>query len=290
MSGPRFSVVVTTYNRPGQLVKCLEALALSNYPREAWELVVVDDGGDEPLEPLVAQFASRMDVRCFRQRNAGPGAGRNLGARMARYEFLAFTDDDCTPTPDWLPILAESLAAQPDRLVGGRTINGLSGNIYSEASQWIVDITYMHYNFGEDSRGYFASNNMALRAGLFAAAGGFNESLWAAEDRELCNRWTHSGYRLQYEPRAVVVHFHSLTLGEFLRQHFSYGTGAAQYHAICSRRGSGRLSHHLAFHARLPVILARVGISPGQFPLIAAWQAANAAGFFWQIATRRARS
>jgi glycosyltransferase involved in cell wall biosynthesis len=84
-------------------------------------------------------------VRLIQQSNGGPAKGRNRGADVARNEFLAFTDDDCQPSPGWLSALARRLQRSPECLVGGRTVNGLTENPYSAARQLIIEMVYAFY-------------------------------------------------------------------------------------------------------------------------------------------------
>ena len=256
-------------------------------------MIVVDDGGAEPLEAIVARFSKEMDVRLIQQPNGGPAKGRNKGVEMARNEFLAFTDDDCEPAPGWLSAFGQRLQRSPDRLVGGHTVNGLKQNVYSAASQLIIEVVYAHYNTDPEHSRFFATNNMAVRADLFRICGGFDENFRMSEDREFCNRWQHRGFTLAYEPEAVVEHRHALTLADFWRQHFGYGRGAARFHHICAVRKSGRLRDHLGFYATLVHSWrsAAKSIGPQEpvqvLPLLAVWQAANAAGFFYELLSSR---
>jgi glycosyltransferase involved in cell wall biosynthesis len=285
-----FSIIVPTYARPRQLRGCLASLAGLDYPASGYEVVVVDDGSPEPLDGVVAPFRARLNLTLVRQANRGPAAARNAGAAAAKGRFLAFTDDDCRPAADWLRRLEARLAGVPDRLIGGRTVNALTRNPYAVASQLIVDAVYAFYNRDPDAARFFASNNMALAADLFQALGGFDSSFpkAAAEDRDLCDRWLHHGYKLEYAPEAVVLHAHPLTLLRFCKQHFAYGRGARRYHQLRTARGSGRLSHDLAFHAQLPALLQAplAGLPLGRavpvVALLGLWQAANAAGFFYE--------
>jgi hypothetical protein len=66
--------------------------------------------------------------------------------QRAKGQFLAFTDDDCRPAADWLQALAQRFATAPDHAVGGRTVNALTNNPYTTASQLIVDFVYAYYN------------------------------------------------------------------------------------------------------------------------------------------------
>lgn len=284
---PSFSVIIPTHNRPGQLATCLEALARQNYPRAHFEVVVVDDGSREPLTAIAAPFQARMDISLHRQARAGPAAARNMGAATARGQFLAFTDDDCEPAPEWLLSLAARFTAAPDHLVGGRTINTLAENPYSRTSQAIVDIVYAYYNSDGFGARFFACNNLAVPAGCFRELGGFDPSFTTSEDRDFCDRWLRRGLRMAYAPEAVVRHAHILTLGSFCRQHFHYGRGAFRFHKACAGRGSRQPVPDLDFYRCL---LRWCGDSQrssmSQVALLVVWQVANATGFFWE-ATRQ---
>jgi glycosyltransferase involved in cell wall biosynthesis len=122
---PTFSVIIPTYNRPRHVRGCLRALTQQNYPRQQFEVIVVDDGSLEPLERAVDPYRERLTVTLLRQRNAGPGAARNTGASVARGQYLAFTDDDCRPPSDWLRQPRHSpFGRTPPAPIGGRTVAG----------------------------------------------------------------------------------------------------------------------------------------------------------------------
>lgn len=288
-SKPRFSIVIPTYKRPRQLASCLQALARLDYPREQFEVIIVDDGGTIPPE-MIPPFAERIDVRMFVQKHAGAAAARNTGAREAKGTFLAFTDDDCAPAPDWLQRLEDRFAVAPEYMVGGKTINALAGNRFSTASQMLVDYLYAYYNAGRGAAVFFTSNNFALRSDLFHAAGGFDESfpLAAGEDREICDRWASLGHKMTYASEVLVYHSHHLTLRKFWRQHFNYGRGAFHFHRLRARRDATAMKvESLSFYLNLlryPIESSQ-GSRWRNTPITALFfisQLANAAGFFFE--------
>src|SRR4029079_11010653 len=61
-TGPLFSVIVPSHNRPRELARCLWSLAASTFAHDQFEVIVVDDGGTEPLEPVVKPFRDRLDI------------------------------------------------------------------------------------------------------------------------------------------------------------------------------------------------------------------------------------
>jgi len=291
---PRFTVVVPTYGRARQLGDCLAALAALDYPRDRFEVVVADDGSPQPPREAVERLRDAIDVRLLAAPHRGPAAARNLGAAAARGELLAFTDDDCRPTPGWLRALAARLHAQPRAAVGGRVRNGLAGSRFSAGSQLLVDFLYHHWNERPDGPVLFTSNNLALRADLFREVGGFDASfpLPAAEDREFCDRWRGGGFPFCYAPEAVVDHYHELDARRFWHQHFRYGVGARHFHRVRAARGAGRLGiegprFYLAMLA-FPFSKAPAFEAAGLSALFVLAQVANAAGYLSAQRARRA--
>jgi hypothetical protein len=123
----RISVVVPTYKRPDLLHQCLAALSMQDLKPSDYEIIIVDDAACENTRRQVDQWAA-----CLRERKPasgpvpairyipvtgshGPAVARNIGWRAAQAEIIAFTDDDCIPTPSWL---SAGLAAFTPGVVG----------------------------------------------------------------------------------------------------------------------------------------------------------------------------
>ena len=286
---PFFSIIVPTYNHSGELTACLQSVACLDYPRDRFEVIVVDDGSETSPESVVASFQGRLDVTLLTQPHAGPATARNTGAARAKGEFLTFTDDDCAPAPDWLQTLAVRFATAPQHAIGGRTLNELSDNPYSTASQLLIDYLYAYYNSDSNQARFFTTNNLAMPRDRFHNIGGFDTTFprAAAEDRDLCDRWLQHGYRMIYAPEVLVYHAHALTFRTFWRQHFSYGRGAFRFHQARTRRGSGRLRvEPVSFYVdllRYPISRAR-GMQALLFVvLLVVSQVANVTGFLWGL-------
>lgn len=249
---PKFSVVVPTYGRPGRLAACLNALAALDYPRDAFEVIVADDGSPKPIDDVAAAVGDSLDLTVLRLPHGGAGAARNRAVEVARGRFLAFTDDDCAVARDWLTCLEARLARTNDGLmVGGKTRNALVDNVYSTASQMVVDVGYAHLNADPENAAFFTASNMALPREQFVEIGGFDTRFVASEDRELCARWSERGLRMVYAREVRVDHFHDLDAWSFLRQHFVYGRGAWQMQRVRAERNWRQFRPDPGYYGRL---------------------------------------
>lgn len=289
---PSFSIVVPTFNRPQSLARLLKGLARLDYPCSLMEVVVVDDGGRLQTSRMLTDPVPPFNVRLLTQDHAGPAAARNQGALEAKGTLLAFIDDDCVPHRLWLRHLADGLARHPGSACGGRVVNAVTGNLFSEASQMVVDCLYQHLNIPEGEAGFLASNNLAMARRDFVDVGGFDPAFRVAggEDRHFCRQWLKSGRRLCYYPEAVVQHYHRLVLRGFLGQHLRYGRGSRilQLKDSAGRSGSaGFFTPHFYWRMVTQGLRRQPGWSGLQLTacLLVA-QAATASGYLAQALCR----
>ncbi len=292
---PDFTIIVPTYNRLQQVAACVAALARLDYPRNLYEVIIVDDGSVLSPHGAVSPFQDRLDIKVIHQSNAGPGAARNTGACQARGRILAFTDDDCLPYPTWLQQLAVRYeSAMNPVMVGGHVVNVLT-NPYAVASQLIVDIGHAYHNSDPDQARFFTANNLAITARHFHELGGFDVTFGttASEDRELCGRCLHRGYRMVYAPEAVVGHAHLLSWRTFCQQHFNYGRGAVRLQRARRRQGWALYAPDPNYYWRLlraPFSRYPVGRAMTMVSLLIASQSIGAMGMLSEWIRRRHKS
>ena len=119
------SVIVCTRDRPKQLERCLYHFEEAIAPIGDWELfVVVNDSGDRTLE-VVDRFSKRRSLPlkyCF-EITPGLSRARNQGITRVAGEILAFTDDDCLVSQDWMTsILNEFHKDDSLRVLAGKVV------------------------------------------------------------------------------------------------------------------------------------------------------------------------
>jgi GT2 family glycosyltransferase len=282
---PLISVVIPTCNRPALLARCVDALVAQRSPPDQLEVIVVDDGSEQPVE--LPGYNGRLNLRLVRQTNAGPAKARNTGAALAAGRYLVFLDDDCLPEGDWLVKFTQAFTERPTgALFGGQVTGGDAHNVYLRVSELFVGVILRRHRPAPGGIYFFRSTNMGLERDEFLRLGGFDESFRTAEDRDFCDRWQQRGGCFVYLPSARVVHCSTLTFWSFLRQHFAYGRGAFRFHKARLERHSSPIdSVILAYYAQVlqEVVRLRGSALATRLALFLAWQTANLAGFLWQL-------
>lgn len=102
MATPLVSAVIPTYNRSGFVRIAVGTAVAQTYPAGGLEIIVVDDGGSDDTEAVLArEYGSR--VRYLKKANGGVSEARNAGMKAARGAYIALLDDD----DEWLPTKIE---------------------------------------------------------------------------------------------------------------------------------------------------------------------------------------
>lgn len=192
---PSISVIIPTCHRNDLLAVCLDRLApgAQSLSPEQYEVVVTDDGINSTAKAMLRdRYAWARWVQGPRR---GPAANRNSGARIASGELIAFTDDDCIPSPNWL--MAYSAAIQPELDVyEGKTT-------CTPEFRSPLDRAPLNLNGG-----CFWSCNLMVRAASFQKLGGFDEDFPTAwcEDVEFFHRVKQTGTAWRFVSEAIVDH------------------------------------------------------------------------------------
>ena len=95
MSQPLISCIVAVFNGERYLKEALDSILAQTY--RPLEILVVDDGSTDRTPEIVSEYSDT--VRYFWQSNAGPGAARNAGLKLAKGEFIAFLDAAISSAP-----------------------------------------------------------------------------------------------------------------------------------------------------------------------------------------------
>lgn len=200
---PFVSVVIPVYNDPHRLRHCLAALEKQTYPSNRYEVLAVDNGSEESIEPVVAEFGQ---ARAALQSIPGSYAARNRGIQLAKGEVLAFTDADCIPAADWVEQGVEALRAGTNVGLVGGGINVFYSSLGRPTPVEFVDDD-MHLNQERACRNGFAfTANVFTHRSVFEEVGPFDDRLKSGGDVEWGHRVSAHGFNVAYAEAACVAH------------------------------------------------------------------------------------
>jgi GT2 family glycosyltransferase len=246
------SVVICTYKGDEVLPACLEAIRNQTWTGKL-EVIVVND---DPSSELELDEHPSISYRVLNNRtNLGPAGARNLGIQHAKFNLIAFTDDDCRPEPKWLSELVEAIQSNDSAVAaGGKTLPQSTSSTllrylaYNNPMQPLeLNLSQKRTNLSRFSsylRGLVQLNsesiidrkrtvyalpsaNLAVRMETLRNLGMFDQNIrFSGEDQDLCRRLNlEYAEGLIYNPKAVVYHQYKNSLRDTLRRSKVYAVG-----------------------------------------------------------------
>jgi glycosyltransferase involved in cell wall biosynthesis len=217
-----FSVIVPYRNEASYIGACCEALQRQSIGRDRYELLFVDNRSTDGTSQLIG---CAPDVTVIREERPGPYAARNAAIRMARGQFIAFTDADCAPATDWLEQAQQAMHATGAAIAMGRRICPSGSALGVHLLQDYENAKLDHALTRLPSRFAFGwCSNMIIRADVFRRVGLFDEWERAADTAYLQRVIRHDpADRIIFWPALCVTHLEIRTSGQALRRMFVYG-------------------------------------------------------------------
>ena len=209
---PYVSVVMPVHDGGPRFLLALQALALSDLPRQSWELVIVDDASNDETAIVAAQYADKL-LR-LRQGPRGPGYARNRGFELTLGECVAFVNADVMVATDTLRNAVTVLTEHPDigAVFGSCDAAPMMPGFLSEYRSLVQ--RYYHHKNADDSL-TFSSACGVVRSSVFENAGGYDEwhfSRRQLEDLELGQRIRALGERIVPHSGVRATHLRQWTL------------------------------------------------------------------------------
>jgi glucosyl-dolichyl phosphate glucuronosyltransferase len=282
-AGPQLvvSVVLCTRNRADLFDKAMASVVAQDFPRSAYEIVVVDNGSTDHTAKVARRYAQMANVRYVLEPRVGLCVARNTGWRAAQAEIVALFDDDAIAQPGWLAAIAETF-----RRCGGDVgvIGGPVKPIWlAQRPDWLTDdiagaLTIVDWGADEKPivdlrREWLVGANMAAPKTVIAEVGGFHPwldrvgaNLLSSGDVHLQLEIFRRGYRCLYVPAMAISHLappSRLTQPWFIKRFYWQGVSDAVMEIIDTAPSRRR---RLRLAARR---LARLARSPGRLKALA---------------------
>jgi GT2 family glycosyltransferase len=250
---PQTSLIIPSRNRPEFLLRAVESILQAD--EVPTELIIIDQSA-VPHSALAALTTDRpCEIRYLWSESVGASRARNIGIAAARYDILAFTDDDVMVTPTWFGALVRALlSAGPRCVVMGQVRLGEAERAGGFQLTVTPEDTPAVYE-GRIGKDVLFSINMAMHRSAFKEVGNFDVRLGpgasfpSADDNDLGFRLLEAKYQVIYVPTAALYHRAWRTEKDYISLRWNYGRGQgafyAKYLSLRDRYMLRRLAHEV---------------------------------------------
>lgn len=195
---PLVSFVIPVRNDAVRLQRCLSSILANDYPRDLIEIVVVDNESTDGSAGAARNFGAIV----IKSPGDSVAAHRNRGARAALGSLIAFADSDHEIDCNWIDTAVDVLSDPTVAATGSAYLTQPSANWVQQQYDGMRTRAVRR-----EEVSWLGSGNFAVKRAVFERIGGYNESLTACEDVDLCNRLRLAGHRIVADPNLRSVHF-----------------------------------------------------------------------------------
>lgn len=279
------SVVVIGRNEGARLSDCLQSVRQVQWQGLRWELLYVDSHSGDGSPGVARRLGAQ--VLCLGEQPPCAAAGRNIGWRAARGALVLFLDGDTRLDPHFVPRARDVLGADP-RLVavwGHRRESHPGQSIYTR----VLDLDWV---FAPGRTDYFGGDALVRRHAL-AEVGGFDDTLVAGEEPELCRRLRAAGWQIEHIDAPMTSHDLAITTARAWwkraeRAGLAYAQVAARYAQTADPLWQAEARHNRRHAGLLLAAIGLFGVAVWQWPTAAAVLVLIALAL-WARSARRCR-
>jgi glycosyltransferase involved in cell wall biosynthesis len=229
-----FSVVIPVYNRPDEIRELLQSLTKQTFTD--FEVIVVDDGSDNPCKLVVESFREELEVRYFWIENIAQGFARNFGMNLAKGDYFVLFDSDCIIPSQYFEVLDQAIKERKLDAHGGPDAAKENFSDFQKAINYsmtsVLTTGGIRGKLKDPGKYQARGFNMGLSQKAFEVTKGFVDPK-RGEDIELSIRLKKAGFNLELVEEAFVYHKRKNTWQSFFRQSYSFGQNrinVSRYH------------------------------------------------------------
>ena len=235
---PKVSIIIPARNEEDNIANCLKSILLSNYPKNNFEVIVVNDRSEDRTASIVSQFVEKYsNIKLVNLTNkrpevnlqGKPGALQH-GIDAASHDILMMTDADCTVNENWiLTVVSHFLSDSNVGMVCSYTnISGAKIFEMFQDAEWTYMNTYAAAGIGLGTVLGCFGNNLSVSRSAYEKLGGYaNLPFSVTEDYVLLRAVFDAGYKIYYlcDKNSNVETLPAANLGEYFRQHKRWAIG-----------------------------------------------------------------
>ncbi|MCB2183197.1 MAG: glycosyltransferase [Desulfobulbaceae bacterium] len=219
-SHPFVSIVIPVRNSPKRIANCIEHLLQQTYPKDRFEIIVVDNGSTDETADVIQEFPVKYLIETRAQ---SPYTARNKGIKAAIGDIIALIDANCFATPHWIQCGVEIMQQENADLVGGK-ISFLFSGKKKTAAEIFDSVSNVKMRESITKRQVAKGGNLFIRRKVFDSIGLFPGNIRSGLDVLWTRRATRSGFKLSFSEKAEVS-YPARRLVPLLKKSYRVGQG-----------------------------------------------------------------
>jgi cellulose synthase/poly-beta-1,6-N-acetylglucosamine synthase-like glycosyltransferase len=229
---PFVSVIIPTRNEEEHISTCIESLEESDYPKDKFELIVVDGGSVDKTITIILKLQKKYNnISLICENEANTSVGRNIGIKNAAGDLIINFSSHTLAEKNFIRILSTKLHYSENNIAGVGCRDKIPVNQLSYVAQCIDSITstkfggsFMHQQMEFREEQFVDSISFtAYKRKILEKIGFFDPDIPSGDDAELNLRLKKAGYKLLYTPETCVYRYKREKLKDFFWQMFKYG-------------------------------------------------------------------
>lgn len=219
-----FSIIIPIKNFTEYLKESIPIMLDLDYKN--FEIILLPNEDQE-----IPKHLKNKKIRIISTGKVSPAIKRDIGAKEAKGEYVAFIDDDAYPNKDWLKIAERLFIEKKVAAIGGPGITPDTDKFTAKASGLVYETLFgmggYSYRYKPDKKSFyvedFPSVNLIFERKVFLEIGGFASEFWPGEDTKLCLELIKKGYKIWYSNKLIVHHHRRPGIMKHLNQVATYG-------------------------------------------------------------------
>ncbi|NCD01145.1 glycosyltransferase family 2 protein [bacterium] len=173
----KLSVIISTYNREKYLSYALQSLVKQTAKKDEFEVLIIDNNSTDNTKKTIKNYKKKLPLKYFLEKKQGVSHARNRGIKEAKYNFIAFLDDDGKASENWIKNALNIIKTERPQIFGGPIYP------YYENSKpkWFKDIYEIRTNGKNikklNKKEYLSGSNIFFNKKIFKKIGLFDTNL-----------------------------------------------------------------------------------------------------------------
>jgi len=216
---PRVTILIPIRNVAKYIKECLDALLNQTYPKDRYEIWLLDNNSDDGTLDIVSQYP-KDKVKVIQTGVHSPPVKYNRILPEVKSEVIGFVDGDANVSEKWLELVIEPLKNPETAGASGVILTANKNKLVSRLIGYELQDRYERMSH-EIKR--VATMHVVYKKEILEKIGGFNETSKTGYDSDIGYRINDAGYKIINVPEATVYHNHRETLAAFFKQQYEYG-------------------------------------------------------------------